>query len=64
MTVLRSVGGLGLAGALGGVLVAAVAAPVVSGGGLAVKNVAHTFVDLPPAPREEPLAQVTRLLDK
>ncbi|WP_188194944.1 transglycosylase domain-containing protein [Nonomuraea sp. SYSU D8015] len=64
MTVLRSVGALGLAGAIGGVLVAAVAVPVVSGGGLAVKNVANTFVDLPPAPREEPLAQVTRLLDK
>ncbi|TMR88487.1 penicillin-binding protein [Nonomuraea basaltis] len=38
--------------------------PVVSGGGLAAKSVANTFVDLPPAPREEPLAQVTRLLDK
>ncbi|KAB8188268.1 penicillin-binding protein [Nonomuraea phyllanthi] len=64
MTVLRSVGGLGLAGALSGVLIAALAAPLVSGGGLAAKNVAHTFTDLPPAPREEPLAQVTRLLDK
>ncbi|MEU6778910.1 transglycosylase domain-containing protein [Nonomuraea angiospora] len=64
MTVLRSVGALGLAGALGGVLTAALAAPVVSGGGIAAKNVANTFVDLPPAPREEPLDQVTRLLDK
>ncbi|TMR09448.1 penicillin-binding protein [Nonomuraea turkmeniaca] len=64
MTVLKSVGGLGLAGAVGGVLAAGLAAPVVSGGGLAAKNVANTFVDLPPAPREEPLAQVTRLLDK
>ncbi|MET9240313.1 transglycosylase domain-containing protein [Nonomuraea sp. NPDC003709] len=64
MTVLRSVGALGLAGALGGVLTAALAAPVVSGGGIAAKNVASTFVDLPPAPREEPLDQVTRLLDK
>ncbi|MFC5830849.1 transglycosylase domain-containing protein [Nonomuraea insulae] len=64
MTVLRSVGTLGLAGALGGVLAAALAAPVVSGGGLAAMSVANTFVDLPPAPREEPLAQVTRLLDK
>ncbi|MFI7704854.1 transglycosylase domain-containing protein [Nonomuraea sp. NPDC049480] len=64
MTLLRSVGGLGLAGALGGVLAAALAAPLVSGGGLAAKSVANTFVDLPPAPREEPLAQVTRLLDK
>ncbi|MGP3955063.1 transglycosylase domain-containing protein [Nonomuraea sp. 3N208] len=64
MTVLKSVGGLGLAGAVGGVLVAGLAAPVVSGGGLAAKDVANTFVHLPPAPREEPLAQVTRLLDK
>ncbi|MGP4092858.1 transglycosylase domain-containing protein [Nonomuraea sp. KM90] len=64
MTVLRSVGALGLAGALGGVLAAALAAPLVSGGGLAAMGVANTFVDLPPAPREEPLAQVTRLLDK
>ncbi|MEV4305920.1 transglycosylase domain-containing protein [Nonomuraea sp. NPDC049624] len=64
MTVLRSIGGLAMAGALGGVLAAALAVPVVSGGGLAAKNVADTFVDLPPAPREEPLAQVTRLLDK
>ncbi|TDD32706.1 penicillin-binding protein [Nonomuraea terrae] len=64
MTVLRSVGGLGLAGALGGVLVAALAAPVVSGGGIAARDATKTFIDLPPAPREEPLAQVTRLLDK
>ncbi|MEV4572021.1 transglycosylase domain-containing protein [Nonomuraea jabiensis] len=64
MTVLRSVGALGLAGALGGVLAAALVAPVVSGGGIAAKSVANTFVDLPPAPREEPLDQVTRLLDK
>ncbi|NUP02105.1 MAG: transglycosylase domain-containing protein, partial [Nonomuraea sp.] len=64
VTVLRSIGGLAMAGALGGVLAAALAVPVVSGGGLAAKNVADTFVDLPSAPREEPLAQVTRLLDK
>lgn len=64
MTVLRSVGALGLAGALGGVLAAALAAPLVGGGGLAAMSVTNTFVDLPPAPREEPLAQVTRLLDK
>ncbi|WP_262379510.1 transglycosylase domain-containing protein [Nonomuraea sp. PA05] len=64
MTVLRSVGTLGLAGALGGVLAAALAAPLVGGGGLAAMSVTNTFVDLPPAPREEPLAQVTRLLDK
>ncbi|MFC4007551.1 transglycosylase domain-containing protein [Nonomuraea purpurea] len=64
MTVLRSVGGLALAGALGGVLTAALAAPVVSGGGIAAMDVANIFVELPPPPREEPLAQVTRLLDK
>ncbi|MEO3871629.1 transglycosylase domain-containing protein [Nonomuraea sp. B12E4] len=64
MTVLRSVGALALAGALGGVLTAALVAPLVSGGGLVAKSVANTFIELPPAPREEPLAQVTRLLDK
>ncbi|MGN9780201.1 transglycosylase domain-containing protein [Nonomuraea sp. ZG12] len=63
MTVLKSITRLGVAGALSGVLVAAMAAPVVSGAGLATKNVATTFLDLPPAPREEPLAQVTRLVD-
>jgi membrane peptidoglycan carboxypeptidase len=62
--VLRSVVGLGAAGALGGVLAAALAVPVLGGGGLAAKNVASRFMDLPPAPREEPLAEVTRLLDR
>ncbi|MEV1241095.1 transglycosylase domain-containing protein [Nonomuraea sp. NPDC049750] len=61
---LRSVGVLAVAGAIGGVLAAALAAPVVTGAGLSAKNVATTFVDLPPAPREEPLSQVTRLLDR
>ncbi|MEV0584856.1 transglycosylase domain-containing protein [Nonomuraea sp. NPDC050310] len=60
MTVLK----LGVAGAVGGVLAAALALPAVGGAGLAARNVADTFVDLPPAPREEPLPQVTRLLDK
>ncbi|MDR8409572.1 penicillin-binding protein [Nonomuraea sp. 3-1Str] len=55
---------LGLVGALCGVLAASLVAPAVSGAGLAAKSVAHTFVDLPPAPREEPLSQVTRLLDR
>ncbi|WP_308250829.1 transglycosylase domain-containing protein, partial [Nonomuraea rhizosphaerae] len=64
MTVLRSIGGLGMAGALGGVLVAALAAPLVTGAGLSAKNVSGTFVNLPPAPREEPLSEVTRLLDR
>ncbi|WP_308168395.1 transglycosylase domain-containing protein [Nonomuraea sp. NEAU-A123] len=61
---LRSVGVLAVAGAIGGFLAAALAAPVVTGAGLSAKNVALTFVDLPPAPREEPLSQVTRLLDR
>ncbi|MFE0146778.1 transglycosylase domain-containing protein [Nonomuraea sp. NPDC059007] len=64
MTVLKSVGALGVVGALGGVLTAALAVPAVSGAGLTAKNLAATFTDLPPAPREEPLSQVTRLLDR
>ncbi|WP_327085806.1 penicillin-binding protein [Nonomuraea sp. NBC_01738] len=64
MTVLKSIGGLGAAGALGGVLAAALVVPAVGGAGLTAKSVATTFVDLPPAPREEPLSQLTRLLDK
>jgi membrane peptidoglycan carboxypeptidase len=64
VTVVKTVGVLGAVGALGGLLAAALAVPAVSGAGLTVKNVADTFVDLPPAPREEPLSQVTRLLDK
>ena len=59
----RSITALAVAGALSGVLVAAMAAPVVSGAGIATKNAADTFIDLPPAPREEPLSQVTRLVD-
>ncbi|GAA2280948.1 transglycosylase domain-containing protein [Nonomuraea roseoviolacea subsp. roseoviolacea] len=62
--VVRCVSALGLVGALCGVLAASMAAPVVSGAGLAAKSVAHTFSQLPPAPREEPLSQVTRLLDR
>ncbi|MFI6295199.1 transglycosylase domain-containing protein [Nonomuraea sp. NPDC050790] len=64
MTVLKSVGALGVVGALGGVLAAALAVPAVSGAGLTAKGLAATFTDLPPAPREEPLSQVTRLLDR
>ncbi|MEV5324091.1 transglycosylase domain-containing protein [Nonomuraea fastidiosa] len=64
MSVLRSIGALGLAGALGGLLTAALAVPVVGGGGIATKNAVNHFVDLPPAPREEQLSQVTRLLDR
>ncbi|MEV0596490.1 transglycosylase domain-containing protein [Nonomuraea cavernae] len=64
MSVLRSIGGLGVTGALCGVLAAALVTPAVSGAGLAAKSAANVFVDLPPPPREEPLAQVTRLLDR
>lgn len=63
VTVRTSIATLGLVGALSGVLVAAMAAPVVAGGGLAAKDAADLFVDLPPAPREEPLNEVTRLVD-
>jgi membrane peptidoglycan carboxypeptidase len=64
VSVLRAIAVLGSAGAIGGVLAAALAAPVVTGAGLSAKGVAATFADLPPAPREEPLSQVTRLLDR
>ncbi|MFC7587443.1 transglycosylase domain-containing protein [Nonomuraea antimicrobica] len=63
MTVLRSVGALGLAGALGGVLAAALAAPVV-GGVASPRRMSRTPSWTCRPPREEPLAQVTRLLDK
>ncbi|WP_240506147.1 transglycosylase domain-containing protein [Thermoactinospora rubra] len=55
---------LGTAGAMSGVLAAGLVAPALGGAGVAVKNVADAFVELPPAPREEPLTQVTRLLDR
>ncbi|GII53966.1 hypothetical protein Pth03_23550 [Planotetraspora thailandica] len=55
---------LGLSGALGGVLVAGLAMPLAGGAGLAAKGVASTVNDLPPAPREEPLPEMTRLLDR
>ncbi|MFD1937760.1 MULTISPECIES: transglycosylase domain-containing protein [Nonomuraea] len=64
MTVLKSLAGLGMAGAIGGVLAAAVAVPTVGGAGIAVRDAATTFTDLPPAPREEPLSQLTTLLDR
>ncbi|MFI6319157.1 transglycosylase domain-containing protein [Nonomuraea sp. NPDC050556] len=64
MSVAKAIGGLGLAGAITGLLAAALAAPGVGAAGLTARGVAATFVDLPPAPREEPLPQLTRLLDK
>ncbi|MFI0416872.1 transglycosylase domain-containing protein [Spongiactinospora sp. 9N601] len=54
---------LAMAGALGGLLAAALALPVVGGAGVAAKQVSATFTELPAAPREVPLAQHTRLLD-
>jgi membrane peptidoglycan carboxypeptidase len=63
VTLRTSIATLGLVSALGGVLVAAMAAPVVAGAGLAAKDTADMFTDLPPAPREEPLSEVTRLVD-
>ncbi|GII90344.1 carboxypeptidase [Sinosporangium siamense] len=56
--------GLGIAGVLGGILVAGIALPVVGGGGVTVKHVADLFTKLPPPPSEDPLSQRTVLLDK
>ncbi|MCG5212441.1 transglycosylase domain-containing protein [Streptosporangium sp. KLBMP 9127] len=58
------VAGLGMAGALGGLLAGLLCLPVVGGAGLGAMGVAGTFTDLPPAPRENPLAEHTRLLDR
>jgi membrane peptidoglycan carboxypeptidase len=55
---------LGVSGALGGVLVAGLVLPLVGGAGVGVKGVASTFTDLPSPPREEPLPEMTRLLDR
>ncbi len=61
---LAGVGALGVSGALAGVLAAALAMPVVGGAGYAVKSAVSTFTELPPPPREDPLPEMTRLLDK
>ncbi|MEV7802460.1 transglycosylase domain-containing protein [Microbispora sp. NPDC088329] len=53
-----------LCGAAGGTLVAGLVMPYVGGAGLAAKSAASTFTDLPAPPREEPLPEVTRLLDR
>ncbi|GIH37156.1 carboxypeptidase [Microbispora corallina] len=55
---------LGLCGAAGGLLVAGLVMPMVSGAGLAAKGAASTFTELPPPPREDPLPEMTRLLDR
>lgn len=52
-----------MSGVLGGILAAALAVPVVGGAGLTVKNAASTFTELPPPPREDPLPEMTRMLD-
>ncbi|GLW97330.1 transglycosylase domain-containing protein [Microtetraspora sp. NBRC 16547] len=57
-------GALGTAGALGGVLVATLVLPVVGGVGVAAKEAARTFTDQLPAPPEDPLPEMTRVLDR
>src|SRR5437868_4745119 len=53
-----------MTGVLVGVLVAAAALPAIGGAGLIVRSMADNFVHLPPAPPEEPLPQLTRLVDR
>ncbi|GGO02523.1 hypothetical protein GCM10010116_04860 [Microbispora rosea subsp. aerata] len=60
----RAVLALGLCGAAGGTLVAGLAMPIVGGAGLAARKAASTLTDLPAPLREEPLPEVTRLLDR
>ncbi|GIH59438.1 transglycosylase domain-containing protein [Microbispora siamensis] len=61
---LSTVLALGMCGAAGGTLVAGLVMPYVGGAGLAAKSAASTFTDLPTPLREEPLPEVTRLLDR
>ncbi|MBG0829545.1 penicillin-binding protein [Planomonospora sp. ID67723] len=51
-------------GVLGGLLAAGAALPLVGSAGLAAKDVAGVFTDLPPSPREDLLPQRTVLLDR
>ncbi|MEU6413918.1 transglycosylase domain-containing protein [Microbispora sp. NPDC046933] len=60
----RAVLALGLCGAAGGTLAAGLVMPYVGGAGLAAKRAAATFAELPAPLREEPLPEVTRLLDR
>ncbi|WP_235558505.1 transglycosylase domain-containing protein [Sphaerimonospora mesophila] len=55
---------LGLAGAAGGILVAGLAMPLVSGAGLAARNATSMFTELPPPPSEDRLPEMTRILDR
>ncbi|WP_319018445.1 transglycosylase domain-containing protein [Microbispora sitophila] len=61
---LSTVLALGMCGAAGGTLVAGLVMPYVGGAGLAAKSAASTFTELPAPLREEPLPEVTRLLDR
>ncbi|WP_245966158.1 transglycosylase domain-containing protein [Sphaerisporangium album] len=55
---------LGLAGVVGGLLVAAIALPAVGGAGVLTRDAAHDFFEVPAMLREIPLPERTRLLDK
>ncbi|GLX92758.1 transglycosylase domain-containing protein [Herbidospora sp. NBRC 101105] len=64
MARVTTAGGLAVCGALGGVLAAALVAPIVAGAGVASNTAAGTVTKLPPPPREDPLPEVTRLVDR
>ncbi|WP_311931331.1 transglycosylase domain-containing protein [Microbispora sp. H11081] len=64
VTLGRTVLALGLCGTAGGTLVAGLAMPLVGGAGLAARSAASTLTRLPAPLREEPLPEVTRLLDR
>ncbi|MFF3664784.1 transglycosylase domain-containing protein [Microtetraspora malaysiensis] len=57
-------GALGTAGALGGVLIATIALPLVGGVGLGAKEAASSFTEELPIPPEDPLPEMTRVLDR
>jgi membrane peptidoglycan carboxypeptidase len=61
---LQGVATLGVAGVIGGLLVAAVALPAVGGAGIMTRSAAHDFFEVPTMLREAPLPERTRLLDK
>ncbi|MEU7876761.1 transglycosylase domain-containing protein [Microbispora bryophytorum] len=60
----RAVLALGMCGAAGGALVAGLVLPFAGGAGLAARSAASVLTDLPVPLREEPLPEVTRLLDR
>ncbi|GIH26411.1 carboxypeptidase [Acrocarpospora phusangensis] len=57
-------GGLALCGAVGGLLASAVVVPVAVAAGAVGNATASTFTDLPAPPREDPLPERTRILDR